>query len=49
MGSFKASLNIRSENGSSHNSINLVLLPIKTILALILALLLLRLVLDKIK
>ena len=49
VGSYKASLNIRSENGSTQNSINLVLLPIKATLALILSLILLKLVLDKVK
>ena len=46
IGSFKASLNIRSESGSTQNSINLVLLPVKALLGLILGLILLNWVLT---
>ena len=46
IGSFKASLNIRSESGSTQNSINLVLLPIKALLGLILGFILLNWVLT---
>ncbi len=47
IGSFKASINIRSENGSSQNSINLFFIPIKALLGLILGIILLKLILKK--
>ena len=46
IGKYQASLNIRSENGSSQNSINLVLLPIKASIALILSLIILKSILT---
>lgn len=46
-GRYQATLNIRSENGSTQNSINLILIPIKGLLGLLLALLLLKSILKK--
>jgi len=46
VGKFSASLNIRSENGSSQNSVNLVLLPVKASIALILSLIILKSILT---
>lgn len=47
MGRYQATLNIRSENGSTQNSINLILLPIKGFFGLLLALFLLTSILKK--
>ena len=47
VGRYKASINIRSENGSTQNSISLILLPIKAILGLLVAILLLKFTLKK--
>jgi hypothetical protein len=47
IGQFKASINIRSENGSSQNSINIILIPIKAGIGLILGLTILKFILKK--
>jgi len=46
IGRYQASLNIRSENGSSQNSINLILLPLKASFGLILSIILLKSILT---
>lgn len=47
VGSYQASLNIRSENGSSQSSIKLILLPIKAFIGLILGIILLKTIFNK--
>ncbi len=47
IGPYQAKVNVRSENGSSQNSINLILLPIKALIGLTLSLILLKLILKK--
>jgi hypothetical protein len=46
LGRFKATINIRSESGSTQSSINILLLPVKALLGLTLSIALLKLVLD---